>query len=832
MSARYACGSLRRREKVLGSGVWNGIDYLEVDVGWDPVSGTNVPTQLRVVCLSTVGLAALGPANVRLEGGVRFPAPAVSAAVRQPAGGNTLVVTLAPPRPLPNPQFALTDFSAYRLTLTGPNGQGSPQGFDPHLSFVEFSFKVDCPSAFDCGPAPAPEPPLAGPTPDLDYGARDWASFRRLMLDRLAALLPDVPDDTPVDFLDTQVEALASLADHLSYRLDAIATERTLFSARSRISLARHARLLDYPVHEGVNARCFVQLVYEPRGATPAVGALPRGTPVTTDRPGFRASALPSDFERWAGEAPVTFETCHDLALREGNNAIDFHTWSDQQCVLPRGATAATLRVRRAPNAPAADLQAGDFLLLHSIRDAQTGKVQDERRLRHVVRLMSVTPAADPVENEDVLQVAWAEEDALPFELVISAEIRTGADPPQLQRCAEAAGNVALADHGLTLPPRGGTAAAALALAPGLDPPVAASDGRWRPALLRGDLAWIAPPDLGAPLRAARGLQAMDPAEAVPALSLRDRYARWASRVSLLASERFDRDFVVETEHDGSARLRFGDGVTGLAPAPGSQFAVSGRFGRPADGRIGADVLTLAITGVAGIAAVRNPLSAFGALEPVSAAQIRIDAPQAFRSQERAVTEADYAAAAERYPGVQRAVARVRWTGAWRTVFVYVDRVGGLSVEADASFMTGLAAHLDRFRLAGVDVVVRGALDVPLAVTLRACVCPGTLRADVLRALLDRLGSRAQADGTPGFFHPDRFTFGTPLYLSGLIAAALEVRGVASVEVTELRRWARPPAGELAAGVIGVDDLEVLRLANDPSYPEKGRLAIELEGGA
>jgi len=69
----------------------------------------------------------------------------------------------------------------------------------------------------------------------------------------------------------------------------------------------------------------------------------------------------------------------------------------------------------------------------------------------------------------------------------------------------------------------------------------------------------------------------------------------------------------------------------------------------------------------------------FGALEPVSAAQIRIDAPQAFRSQERAVTEADYRCGRGTLPGVQRAVARVRWTGAWRTVFVYVDRVGGLS---------------------------------------------------------------------------------------------------------------------------------------------------------
>ena len=42
------------------------------------------------------------------------------------------------------------------------------------------------------------------------------------------------------------VEILAYVADHLSYRQDAVATEAYLGTARSRISLRRHARLVDY----------------------------------------------------------------------------------------------------------------------------------------------------------------------------------------------------------------------------------------------------------------------------------------------------------------------------------------------------------------------------------------------------------------------------------------------------------------------------------------------------------------------------------------------------------------------------------------------------------
>ena len=45
------------------------------------------------------------------------------------------------------------------------------------------------------------------------------------------------------------------------------------------------------------------------------------------------------------------------------------------------------------------------------------------------------------------------------------------------------------------------------------------------------------------------------------------------------------------------------------------------------------------------------------------------------------MTEADYAVVTERHPGVQRAVATFRWTGSWHTVFITVDRMGGLPVE-------------------------------------------------------------------------------------------------------------------------------------------------------
>jgi predicted phage baseplate assembly protein len=258
----------------------------------------------------------------------------------------------------------------------------------------------------------------------------------------------------------------------------------------------------------------------------------------------------------------------------------------------------------------------------------------------------------------------------------------------------------------------------------------------------------------------------------------------------------------------------------------------AGRFGKPLAGNIGADVLWHVVTGVAGVKSVRNPLPASGGVAPLSPTAIRIEAPQAFRIQQRAVTEADWAEVAQRQAEVSRALARIRWTGAWRTAFVYVDRKGGLPVETDKSFRSRMLTHLDRYRLAGVDLALRGPVPVSLDITLKLCVCPGYLRADVLRGVLHRLTAGAMDDGRPGFFHPDNFTFGSSLYLSVLIGAVMEVPGVASVEPVRFQRWAKAAVNELADGVIHAGEFEVLRLDNDPNFPENGRLVIDLQGGA
>jgi predicted phage baseplate assembly protein len=310
----------------------------------------------------------------------------------------------------------------------------------------------------------------------------------------------------------------------------------------------------------------------------------------------------------------------------------------------------------------------------------------------------------------------------------------------------------------------------------------------------------------------------------------------WNPQRDLLASDRFATEFVVEVESDRRANLRFGDGIYGRRPTPGAALVAGYRVGNGERGNVGADVLYHVVSSDDGLQAVLNPLPAQGGIDPEALEEVRLYAPQAFRTQERAVTEQDYATVAERHPQVQRAMATRRWTGSWYTMFLTVDRKGGRPV--DAEFKAELRAFLERFRLAGQDVEIDGPHFVPLDLAFTVCVEPGYFRSNVKEALLETFSNRGFPGGRRGFFHPDNFTFAQKVYLSQLVAAAMQVPGVRWVDAEVapskpncFKRWGQPQRDEFDKGQIDIGRLEIARLDNDPNAPENGKIEFIMEGG-
>jgi predicted phage baseplate assembly protein len=142
--------------------------------------------------------------------------------------------------------------ATYRLTL--PNR--AP--FDPQFSAYRFAAT---PEVVQLDPKKAPAcPPRKAVDPHPNYLARDFTSLRQLILDRLAQTLPDWNERHVPDLGMTLVELMAFVGDYLSYYQDAVGVEAYLNTARQRVSVRRHARLVDYTLHEGCNARTFVHV--------------------------------------------------------------------------------------------------------------------------------------------------------------------------------------------------------------------------------------------------------------------------------------------------------------------------------------------------------------------------------------------------------------------------------------------------------------------------------------------------------------------------------------------------------------------------------------------
>ena len=822
-TARYVCGDEERRgaiRRAIASGVAvNGIDHLEVLDQELSAPATEDSRQriLLVQCFDS-GLGALTADNVLIEGGVRvtpigvrwarvLSAVSAAAPAEVPAAERQFLAAyrvgeLDRDRILAVGTSDRGDFSTYRLSIVDP-GESTPlAGFDPRLSEVAFSFKVECPSDFDCKVEPDC-PPADLSEPEIDYLAKDYVSFRRLMLDRMSAIIPDWQERSPADLGVALVELLAFVGDQLSYYQDAVATEAYLGTAKQRISLRRHARLVDYPLGEGTNARAWV--VLEVDANTNADGAtLAGGSRLLTQVPGRGPRIAGTEVTEALRHGSQAFETLTEVTLRSSLNHIELYTWSNRSCCLPIGATSATL----AGEHP--DLAAGALVMLEEVLGPNTGDAADADPTHvWVVRLTRVESGEDPVEQVAVTEVEWEEADALPFPLCVSAETDDEHGALFLPAVAVARGNVVAADHGLSV-------SEDLAEVPG-------AAVEFRPRLTLGALVHALPLPPG-PFPATL-LSPGAPAPAVPQVTLRlPTGARWFPQADLLGSDRFAEEFVAEIENDGRARLRFGDDANGRRPPAGALFVAHYRVGTVEAGNVGTGAIAHVVDGPAGITRVRNPRPAFGARVPETADEVRRFAPEAFRTQQRAVTADDYARVAERHPEVQRAYARFRWTGSWYTVFVSVDRAGGKPV--DAAFAQAMREHLNRFRMAGVDLEIRPPVFVGLHVAMTVCVADGYERAAVKAALL-----RVFSNRSAGFFHPDCWTFGQPLYLSHLYERAVSVAGVDSVAVEIFQRWGRAPRNELAEGVLKAGDSEILRLDNDPSLRENGLLDITLEGG-
>jgi len=822
-----------RRTALLAAKTVNGVDFVEVD----PSDHTTLVVHFILNLPGSPADQDPVPAD---------PADLPTASDFQISGGERITgikVISAVPRPGTYDQMNVVvdivgDFSVYTLTLQDISVAPpvTPAGFDPASASANFIFHIECASDFDCAVTAQCPPAIVAPPP-INYLAKDYPGFVQVMLDRLALLAPRWQERNPADLGVAIVEMLAYVADQLSYRQDVIATEAYLGTARLRTSARRHARLVDYQISEGANARAWLRILLSHDAGDGIV--LPARTRCATLFPGAVAPILAHEgfaYQQAINSGAVFFETTADSdPLSASLFEMPLYNWSDSQSCLAPGATHATLTGAF----PA--LAKGMVLVLAEAIGPLTGDPADaDPTKRQAVRLTNVLGTVDPVtmdpdtgNPQPVTEIDWDSADALTFPLCVSSVTDSAHGEQQITGVSVAWGNIVLSDQGRCI----GGASDPTSTGPeavGVVPP--AGQGSFRPSLANAPLTFAAPiPDPTTPAVAAVSPEGTLAAViCLTSVDLDGKTITWSVTEDLLDAGigPMTPVFVPEVETDGTAYLLFGDGINGMQPQPGTAFTAKYRAGNGTTGNIARETITLIDlpSGLpSGITGVTNPLPAWGGVDPETVGHIRQSAPVAFRAQQRAVTAADYQAQAMDYPGVQRAAATLRWTGSWQTVFITVER--HQQVALDANFIAGLKAYLGNYRMAGVDLEVEDGIQVPLLIQMSVCVQPGYVATDVEQALLAIFNAQVQPDGTPGLFNPGRLDLGTPFYLSPLIAAAQAVDGVASVQITTFERQDQPSDEGLLTGVLIPQPLEFFVLDNDPNYPERGRFELTVEGG-
>lgn len=810
-----ACLNESRREAVRQSQQLAGFDYVEFDA-------TN--KTLKAFCLGQLPKGQLTPDQFRITGGRRV---------------RDIKVTKVFPQRLENPELddfielvvdKLGDYSTYTLhalsksndSLERPRWIPNPD-FDPKYNQIDFQFTVDCPSDLDCAED------QTCPTPDrgkvaINYLAKDYASFRQLIFDRLAVVLPDWRNRFVPDMGVTLVELLAYAGDYLSYYQDAVATEAYLATARQRISVRRHARLVDYALHEGCNARALLvvgatgPLTLEPgkvRFITRPDADLP--VELTTDTV---AKLQPGSY--------VVFEVVDNTELHANHDTISIYTWGDSQCCLPKGATAATLLDawigEAAENVRRLQLQAGSLLIFEEMTGPKTGNPAD-RDLSHrwAVRLTRTERTIDILNGAPVVNIEWSKEDALPFPLCLSS-IGPAPECKLLADVSVAHGNVVLVDHGQTiaedLPPVETIKSAPLCEGEAAPGEVSVTPARYRPRLSQPAITCRQAISPGSP---ASNLFRQDAHAALPQISLSNQ---WTATADLMESLPTSRSFVVEVDNDRISWLRFGDGVHGAQPPAGPGLQAQYRVGNGKAGNVGAESIAHVVWDAkvdGAIVSVRNPLAARGGVEPQSLEEAKLFAPGAFRREiQRAITAEDYSTIAQReFPlEVQRASTQLRWNGSWYEALVAIDAFG--QQEAPCDLLERIEHRLRHFRRLGHDLRVEAAIRVPILISLHVCVKSVSLRAHVRAELIARFAK---------FFSPDQLTFGSGVHLSRIISLAQSVQGVEAVTATRFQRLFDPASTGLDSGILAFGPLEIAVCDGDPSFPENGRIEFELGGG-
>jgi len=769
------------------------------------------------------------------------------------------------------------DYSTYTLGVVY-------EKIDPIFGEIDFKFRPGC---FDNCPPDWESPPAPKPEPAIDYLAKDYDSFRHALISWMINRVPGWEPTSEADLDQVLLELFSVAADELSDYQDRVMNEAYLATARKRVSLARHARLMDYHIHQGSQASTWLALrVKDDEGLVLPTGFLAwpgsDGGDLSSvafmnreERPALLSVGLQFQAQLDSGNvsdalrnafaavgialspnASVSVKQAGSrwLLTDEDNNQlylitrvenrlnvyrphlhhwfddISLYTWGDSIPALEAGTTSADLRLSAGGETQAKTVRnlIRDGTIAHLLIEERLNPLTGETRGRDPTRrqLLRLLPGDAGAEAaDDPVTGEWFVRVHWQEEDKLKSTYCFTVD------CRDGKVPDVSLFQGNLVRVYGGQPRSLVFKAPEMTLNPLLNELHYERTneeevicrLPDGPLAYTG---------TAPGGDTPPKSTLEVRVEVDGDMETWDEVISLVHSDASDErgdHFVVETDEEGRSLIRFGNGTNGKKLLEGAVVRCTYQVGRGLDGNVGADSLQdFDRDAFPEVDSCWNPFDVTDGRDPEPVAEIIRRVPEAYRYRQlRAVTLKDYVDRAEEFPGVSRASARYMWTGSWRTVRITIDPAGTPVLSPE--LREDVARYLEAVRLIGEDLEIRPPRFVPLDIVVSLCVTPDYWPEYVRSVLEQEFSDGYTPDGRKAFFHPDRWTFGQGLWASQILGRVQSVEGVDHVIGVSMKRWNEATPG--TPDLIEVRPDEILQVRNDPDHMERGFIRFDPRGG-
>lgn len=257
-----------------------------------------------------------------------------------------------------------------------------------------------------------------------------------------------------------------------------------------------------------------------------------------------------------------------------------------------------------------------------------------------------------------------------------------------------------------------------------------------------------------------------------------DPITPWVQVSSLVSSKSTDQAWSQSVASTGVFTVNFGDGINGFIPPAGLNIYANYRVGGGIIGNLSSNQVVDIVSPISNVF-ITGSSATTGGTDPESIDQIRVNAPRAFTTQQRAVTLSDYANLAMSLPAISQASASATTS---TNVTVYVTGSG--NTVPTQTVLDQTTSFLSTYALAGTVVTVNSANFVPINV--------GSTATPVILGVSSRYSPTSvqilATQAIQTLFAPANVTIGMRLSISTIYTALAVIPGVTFVQIPLVAR--------------------------------------------